>query len=755
MSRPQLTRRTLLTALGAGGAAAAVGVGAGGIIRPLPAQAAIPGPSSYSESWASVGQHPAAAEWFQDAKFGIYFHWGVFCVPAYANEWYPRNMYNTGSSENNHHRNTYGDPSVWPYHNFINGANDRSGRFVQFAPRLRSAGGNFDPNEWAQLFVDAGARFAGPVAEHHDGFSMWNSQVNEWNSVARGPRLDLLRLHTDAIRSRGLKVMVAMHHAFNFTGFYGWVPQQSDPSLRRLYGQLGTAAQEQLWFDKLREVIDQAQPDIIWQDFDLPRISEAQRLRFLAYYYNRAVAWDREVVATYKDGLERGGAVYDYERGGPAELREPYWLTDDSISSSSWCYTVGIGYYSLNQMLHSLIDRVSKNGNMVLNIAPMADGSIPSGQQTILRGIGDYLRRFGESIYATRAWSVHGEGPTRMGGGSFVAPAVGTARDIRFTRSKDNRVLYATILGWPGSSVTITTLASNRVDLSSLAGVQLLDSTAGSYVNLPNRTQDATGLRITMPSAGAPFSASAYVVKLTFNGPIPALGGGPTVSPPASVYAHVGYDSGVSLSVGSYTAAQLQAAGIGLRTISSVRVTAGHQIIGYANDNFSGTSWTFTADNSDLRNTGNNDAIASLRVTFNPATYQRITNVTNGLVLDSGGNVASGSQLKQWSWDGSTNLQWQLVDLGTGYHRIVNRTNGMVVDGFGQTSNGAAAQQAPWNGSNNQQWQITDQGNRRYRIANRATGLVLDGGGQVASGSMVKQWNWDGSTNLLWTIAVV
>ncbi|MBY8870679.1 alpha-L-fucosidase [Micromonospora sp. PLK6-60] len=748
MSRPPLTRRSLLAAIGAGGAAAAVG----GLLRPLPVRAAIPGPSSYAETWASVGQHPAAAEWFQDAKFGIYYHWGVFSVPAFANEWYPRNMYNPGSNENNHHRNTYGDPSVWPYHNFINGANDRSGRFVQFAPRLRSAGGNFDPADWAQLFVDAGARFAGPVAEHHDGFSMWNSQVNEWNSVARGPRLDLLRLHTDAIRARGLKVFVAMHHAFNFTGFYQWAPQQSDPSLRKLYGQLGTAAQEQLWFDKLREVIDQAQPDVIWQDFDLARISEAQRLRFLAYYYNRAVAWDKEVVATYKDGLERGGTVYDYERGGPAALREPYWLTDDSISSSSWCYTTGIGYYSVNQMLHSLIDRVSKNGNMVLNIAPMADGTIPAGQRTVLLGMGDYLRRFGESVYATRAWTTHGEGPTQMGGGSFTQPRAGTAQDIRFTRSKNNQVLYATVLGWPGSSLTITTLSSSRINLSSLAGVQLLDSTPGGYVNLPNRTQDAGGLRITMPSAGAPFSASAYVVKLTFTGPIPTLGGGATVSAPVSVYQNTGYDGGANLSVGSYTAAQLQSAGIGLRTISSVRVTAGHQLIGYANDNFSGTSWTFNSDNADLRNTGNNDAIASLRVTFNPATYQRITNVTNGLALDSGGNVAAGSPLKQWSWDSSSNLQWQVVDLGNGYHRIVNRTNGMVVDGYGLTGNGAAAQQAPWNGGNNQQWQLTDQGNRRYRIANRTTGLVLDGGGQVASGSPVKQWSWDGSTNLLWTI---
>ncbi|GAA4721043.1 alpha-L-fucosidase [Phytohabitans rumicis] len=349
------------------------------------------GPSSYTPTWASVDQHPPAPEWFQDAKFGIYYHWGVFSVPAFVKEWYPRNMYFSGSAENNHHRSAYGEPSAWPYHNFINGANDRSGRFTQFAPRLRSAGGAFDPNEWAQLFADAGARFAGPVAEHHDGYSMWNSRVNEWNSVATGPRLDLLRLHADAIRAKGLKLIVSLHHAYNFTGFYERVPGQPTASLRKLYGQLSGAEQQQLWYDKLREVIDGYQPDIIWQDFNLPRIDESRRLNFLAYYFNQAVAWNKDVVATYKDGLNNRGSVFDYERGGPAGVQVPYWLTDDSISSSSWCYTVGIGYYSLEAMLHSLIDRVSKNGNMLPNIAPMADGTIPSGQRTILLGIVDYL----------------------------------------------------------------------------------------------------------------------------------------------------------------------------------------------------------------------------------------------------------------------------------------------------------------------------------------------------------------------------
>jgi len=652
----RFSRRRLLTTAGVTGAAAVTGGLRSGVA------AATSGPSSYTATWASVDQHPPAPEWFQDAKFGIYYHWGAFSVPAFSSEWYPRNMYNNGSVENNHHKSVYGDPSVWPYHNFINGARDKAGNWVQFAPKLKSAGGNFDPNDWAQLFADAGAKFAGPVAEHHDGFSMWNSSVNEYNSVARGPKLDLLRLHADAIRGKGLKLFVAMHHAYNFTGYYQWVPAQTDGSLKKLYGQLGTPAEYQLWYDKLREIVDGYQPDILWEDFNLSAIPESYRLNFLSYYYNRAVAWNKDVVATYKDGYNTNGEVFDFERGGPAGIQSPYWLTDDSISSSSWCYTVGIGYYTLNQMLHSLIDRVSKNGNMVLNIAPMADGTIPAGQRSVLLGMGDYLKRFGESIYATRAWTAFGEGPTQMGGGSFSTPRAGTPQDIRFTRDKANRVLYATVLGWPGSTLNVTTLSANRINLSTLSSVQLLGATAGTYIDLPNRTQDANGLRISLPSS-APYGAPAYVVKLTFSGTIPALSGGP-----------------------------------------------------------------------------------------GGGSYVRIANASTGLVLDSGGNVASGSVLKQWSWDGSTNLQWQLVDLGTGYYRIVNRTNGMVADSWGNAANGANAMQAPWNGGNNQQWRLNGVGSGRYQIINRGTGTALDGMGNGAVGSTVGMWAPNGSTNNQWSI---
>ncbi|KUN24692.1 alpha-L-fucosidase [Streptomyces antibioticus] len=724
-----------------GVAAAAV---AGGIFGSGTAQAA---PSTYTPDWNSLDQHPPAPEWFQDAKFGIYFHWGVFSVPAYDSEWYPRNMYKAGSNANQHHIATYGQPAAWPYHNFINGANDLNGNFNKFAPKLKSAGGKFDPDEWAQLFVDAGAKFAGPVAEHHDGFSMWNSQVNEWNSVNKGPGLDLLQLFTTAIRAKNLKLLVAMHHAYNFTGFYESAPAQTDASLKKLYGQLGATAENQLWYDKLKEVIDRSQPDILWQDFNLTAVDEQQRLNFLSYYYNQANAWGREVVATYKDGFNGKGEVFDYERGGPADLTTPYWLTDDSISSSSWCYTQGIGYYSIPQMLHSFIDRVSKNGNMLLNIAPMADGTIPQAQKDILLGIGDHLKRFGESIYSTRAWTEYGEGPTKMGGGNFTSPTAGTAQDIRFTRNKSGNVLYATVLGWPGSSLTIKTLSSDRINLSSLSSVKLLGTTAGTSIDLPTPSQSSSGLTVTLPSS-APYSANAYVLKLTFSGAIPVLqplGG-------AVAFADVNY-TGTSalLPLGDYTTADLTTAGLGAGSISSLRPAPGYQVIGYSGDNFSGTAWTFTAANPDLRVTGNNDQIASLRVQFNPATYFRLTNATNGLALDSGGNVASGSNLKQWTWDGSNNLQWHAEAVAGGYYRLVNRTNGMVADGWGSTANGDPVRQAAWNGSSNQQWKIVARGGNRYSIANRTTGLVLDGGGNVASGSVTKQWTYDGSNNLLWS----
>jgi alpha-L-fucosidase len=493
------------------------------VFIPVPLKAA----TTYTATWASVDTHPPAAEWFQDAKFGLWYHWGAFSVPAYGSEWYPRNMYISGSGEYNHHVATFGTPTAWPYHNFINGANDKTGHFTKFAPVLKSQGGNFDPDEWAQLFYNAGAKMAGPVAEHHDGFSMWDSTVNEWNSVDKGPGLDLAGLFATAFRAKGMKYLVSSHNAYNFSGYYDHVPTQSDPSLKKLYGQLTATEQSQLWYDKLKELIDQYQPDYIWHDFNLPQVSEQKRLEFLAYYYNKGIDWGKEVVVSYNDGFNKNGEVQQVERGGYANITYPFWLCEDSVSSSSWCYTQGIGYYSGKAILHSLIDRVSKNGCLLLNLAPMADGSIPQGQKDILTVMGNWLWPNGEAIYATRAWEKFGEGPTQMGSGGFSTPVEGTATDIRFTRNKANNVLYAIGMGWPaGNQMVITTLKTSAFNTSTITGITFIGGSSCSW------TQDSTGLKVNLPSNLS--NTVGYAVKISFSGTIPSL-----VVPPVDAYSQI------------------------------------------------------------------------------------------------------------------------------------------------------------------------------------------------------------------------
>ena len=327
-----------------------------------------------------------------------------------------------------------------------------------------------------------------------------------------------------------MKVILSMHHAYNITGFYEYVPEQSDPSLKILYGQLGKEKNEALWLAKHKEIIDQYQPDIIWQDFNLTKISEPVLLNFLSYYYNQADVWGKEVVATYKDALNTKVAVLDYERGGPFDIREDYWLTDDAISKSSWCYTEGIGYYSTKAVLHSLFDRVSKNGNLLLNISPKADGSIPEEQQNILLGMGDWLSRYGEAIYETRVWEKYGEGPTEMGSGhfhedgaKFSEPVEGTVEDIRFTRSKDGKYLYAICMGWPenDNKFSIRSLSADSLDLSTqLEGIALMGKDNKDLIPV-KYLQTSEGLIVEAPAKHE--EALAYLIRLKFKNQIPGL----------------------------------------------------------------------------------------------------------------------------------------------------------------------------------------------------------------------------------------
>ena len=612
----------------------------------------------YEPTFASLGKVNPVPEWFKDAKFGIYFHWGVYSVPAFGNEWYPRNMYIKGSRENLHHIATYGDPAVWPYNKFITGDTDKEGNFVQFAPKLKSEGGKFDPDEWAQLFADAGAKFAGPVAEHHDGFSMWASKVNPWNAKDMGPHLDLVGLLTKAIRKKNLRVILSMHHAYNITGYYEAVPPTNDPKLKILYGQQGKEKNEQLWLNKLKEIIDDYKPDIVWQDFNLGAISQPVLLNFLAYYYNQAAGWDKKVVATFKDGLNKKCAVLDFERGGPTDLTSYYWLTDDAISSSSWCYTEGIGYYSKIQILHGFLDRISKNGNLLLNISPKADGTIPQEQKDVLLAMGKWLKKYGEAVYSTRAWEKYGEGPTKMGAGHgvFTAPKEGTAKDVRYTRSKDKTTLYAILLGWDKGekNIVLHTLSSLRFDCKTLKSVSLINGAAGKYLPL-TFSQDTSGLIVDLPERS--FDEMAYVLKLSFDGTIP----------PLNKYVEVNCTPHYYLEPGEVTSLAL------------------------------GTDATLSDDINDPARQW------KLKKTTT-GIYNIISRENPGMALECSSDQATGFKVQTASFTGSDNQQWKIDASFEGQVKITNKqyndyalsVGGDIVKGAGAVMVKAEGPSAGW-----------------------------------------------------------
>ncbi|MFR9650827.1 MAG: alpha-L-fucosidase [Rikenellaceae bacterium] len=425
----------------------------------------------YQADWESLKQYEVP-EWYRDCKFGIYFHWGPYSVPAFKTEWYSLWMYRENHVISKYHEMVYGGTKKFGYKDFI--------------PMFK--GEKFNADEWAKLFKDAGAQFAGPCAEHADGFAMWDSKVAEWNAKNMGPERDVVGEMQRAVKKQGMKYMVSFHRHW----LYAWYPtydksvDAGDPKYSGLYGpyapegsfvmgQRGFNAELMApdsfgkdWLDRLHELMYDYDPDIIWFDNRMNLIDEKYRKQFLTDYYNKGIERGKEVVCTYKfNDLVEGTAVLDLERARMSELKEFTWLTDDSVDWGAWCNVSTPRYKDTNRLLDFLIDVVSKNGAVLLNVTPTANGVIPFEVEKRLREMGAWLKLNGEAIYDTRPWVIYGEGPQKIKEGhlSEHKNADATAEDIRFT--VNGKQLYATILDWADSGkVVIRSLSTKEKHLT-------------------------------------------------------------------------------------------------------------------------------------------------------------------------------------------------------------------------------------------------------------------------------------------------
>lgn len=485
--------------------------------------------SPYGEDWDSLRDHPPAPRWLREGKFGIYTHWGPYSVPACRpnGSWYGFYMYQPGSPQYQFHLKTYGSPKEFGYQHLI--------------PLL--TGEKFDPMEWAEIFAQAGAKFAGPVGQHHDGFCMWDTRLTPFHAGAMGPKRDVAGELERAIRGQGLKFMVALHHAENWKFFPHWVEESdlNDPGARALYGRphnlewrdgvpqegewpIWNRQQKpdrpfcDWWLAICKEAIDRFHPDLLWFDFGLAMIPESYKQTMAAYFYNQAWKRGQEVALTYKNrDMAVGSGLIDLELGRFDGMTHHEWLTDTTVDDGEgWSYLSDAQYKTPGELIHYLVDNVSKNGYLLLNVGPKADGSLPQEARQILRQMGDWLAVNGEGIYHTSPWLTYGEGPTHMTQSGMFSESeklAYTPQDIRFTCRRNT--IYAILLAWPTQPLTIRSLSDfypGEVRDVSLLGseepVTWRQTPEGLWVCLPqNRPCDyAYVLRI---QRGDPFSQQA------------------------------------------------------------------------------------------------------------------------------------------------------------------------------------------------------------------------------------------------------
>jgi len=554
MSTRHFTRRRLLQSALAAAPAAAL---ASRAARNLLAQAAAaPSPriasGPFQPTWDSLNAYKTP-DWFRDAKFGIWNHWSAQCVPGQG-DWYARQMYIQGHKQYNHHLATYGHPSKVGFMELTN---------------LWKAE-NWKPEELMDLYVAAGAKYFAALANHHDNFDTYNSRFNPWNATKIGPKKDIVGIYGKLAREHGLRFAVSNHgsHAWNWlqtsynydaegplAGVHydaytltkadgkgkwwdGLDPQDLYTGRNVLMPDgIKTIAEAtkwlhdndekwhedvslthpkfaENWFLRAQDLVDSYKPDLLYfDDSELPH--GIYGLSIAAHYYNSSVR-DKgklDVVLTTKDTrpAESGAFTLDMERGKSNEILAQPWQTDTCIGN--WHYDINLfnshGYKTPTYVIHSLIDIVSKNGNLMLDIPITGDGVIDSDERAFLEAIATWIPKHGEAIYGTRPFSVYGEGPPDVAAGQLNerSQRAYTSQDIRFTRKGET--VYAFALGWPANGkLLIKTLTRGGSALPK--PIQRVDLIGAGPVPF---TQDDTGLILTLPDKAPNPYAYAFILR--------------------------------------------------------------------------------------------------------------------------------------------------------------------------------------------------------------------------------------------------
>ena len=454
----------------------------------------------YRPDWESLRKFEIP-QWYKDAKFGIFIHWGVFSVPGIGNEWYPRNMYQQKEPEFQQHIQKYGPQDKVGYKDLI--------------PLFRAE--KWDPGDWAKLFKAAGARYVIPVAEHHDGFAMYDSALSDWSAAKMGPRRDVIGELARAVRTQGLHFGASFHraeHDWFFDGGRTFRSDVNDPRYAGLNGPAHTWLQDPHqvlmndwtyvspefandWLARAAEIVEKYKPEVMYFDWWAGQPNYRPNVtRFASFYYNFSAQHGIPAVIDIKDyALDWHAGARDFERGMKESIEERHWQTDTSISNISWGYLDHDDFKTPDFIVHQLIDIVSKNGNLLLNIGPRSDGTIPEEVRNSLLDIGSWLKQNGEAIYGTTPWKIYGEGPTqiRAGFGHDKDTNSYQASDFRFTQK--GQTLYAIEMARPpDGQALICSLGSKTLSPRLLIGrVELLGT--GAKLDW-HQTEDALEVKL-------------------------------------------------------------------------------------------------------------------------------------------------------------------------------------------------------------------------------------------------------------------